>query len=588
MTMVEEPRAVSSADAGMSLGSLLAEAGMGGGGELDARSLAAAVSGVHFDSRDVARGGVFVAVPGERFDGADFAGDACARGAALVVAQTAPPSAVARPWIRVPDARSALAALAAAYHGNPSNDLLVVGVTGTNGKTTTTYLLESIFEHAGMASGRISSITNRVGRDEAECQALHTTPEAPAVQGLLGAMRDRGARACVMEVSSHAVVLRRVDHVSFDAAVFTNLTRDHLDFHGDMGRYFAAKRGLFERLPDGAPAVINIDDSYGDRLAATVSRPVTYALDRAADCTPDRLDLRVDGTFIEARTPRGPLRLASPLIGRAAACNVLAAATAAVALDLPLEGIEAGVRALTTVPGRMQTVSASGDDVTVIVDSAHTDDALRSLLEAVRPLAAERVVTVFGCGRRPGRHQAPPDGVGRDPAQRQGDPHVRQPQVRGSGRDPRRHRAWHPEHGHAASGGPGSRAGDRPRDRGRGSRGHGGHCREGARAVPGDRIPGRALQRRGRGPGGAGRATVAVERGMTGKWRMAKRRECVRASWPGQPGGGWLPVCPTRSWATSPSTAAASVRGTFFLRFAASGWTVTISSPTHFAKERRA
>ena len=398
MTMVEEPRAVSSSDAGMSLGSLLAEAGMGGGGELDARSLAAAVSGVHFDSRDVARGGVFVAVPGERFDGADFAGDACARGAALVVAQTAPPSAVARPWIRVPDARSALAALAAAYHGNPSNDLLVVGVTGTNGKTTTTYLLESIFEHAGMASGRISSITNRVGRDEAECQALHTTPEAPAVQGLLGAMRDRGARACVMEVSSHAVVLRRVDHVSFDAAVFTNLTRDHLDFHGDMGRYFAAKRGLFERLPDGAPAVINIDDSYGGRLAATVSRPVTYALDRAADCTPDRLDLRVDGTFIEARTPRGPLRLASPLIGRAAACNVLAAATAAVALDLSFEGIEAGVRALTTVPGRMQTVSSSGDDVTVIVDSAHTDDALRSLLEAVRPLAAERVVTVFGCG----------------------------------------------------------------------------------------------------------------------------------------------------------------------------------------------
>ena len=394
--MVEERPAAPGPRAGMSLGSLLAGAGAGGG-TLDARSLAATVTGIHFDSREVAEGGVFVAVPGERFDGADFADEACARGAALVVAQVASPGTAGRPWIRVPDARAALAALAAAYHGNPSDDLLVVGVTGTNGKTTTTYLLESIFEHAGMASGRISSIANRVGRDEAERPALHTTPEAPAVQSLLGAMRDRGARACVMEVSSHAVVLRRVDHVSFDAAVFTNLTRDHLDFHGDMARYFAAKRGLFERLPDGAPAVINIDDSYGGKLAATVSRPVTYALDRAADCTPDSLDLRVDGTRIDARTPRGRLRLESPLIGRAAACNVLAAA-AAVALELPLEGIEAGVRALATVPGRMQMVSSPADDVTVIVDSAHTDDALRSLLEAVRALAAQRVVTVFGCG----------------------------------------------------------------------------------------------------------------------------------------------------------------------------------------------
>jgi UDP-N-acetylmuramoyl-L-alanyl-D-glutamate--2,6-diaminopimelate ligase len=398
MTMVEERRAVASSRTGVPLGSLLAEAGVGSVEALDAGLLAERVTGVHFDSRDVADGGIFVAVPGERLDGARFAEEACARGAALVVAQVEPPVAAAGPWIRVPDPRAALAALSAAFHGNPSHGLLVVGVTGTNGKTTTTYLLESIFEHAGMATGRITSITNRVGRDDSERQALHTTPEAPVVQGLLGEMRDRGSQACVMEVSSHAVALRRVDHVSFDAAVFTNLTRDHLDFHGDMGRYFAAKRRLFEMLPDHAPAVINVDDAYGDRLAASVSRPVTYALDRPADCRPDRLDLRADGTFIQARTRRGSLRLESPLIGRAAACNVLAAATAAVALDLPFEGIEAGVRELTTVPGRMQTVSSTGDDLMVIVDSAHTDDALRSLLEAVRSLAARRVVTVFGCG----------------------------------------------------------------------------------------------------------------------------------------------------------------------------------------------
>ena len=397
MTMVEERPAVSPR-ARMSLGDLLAAAGVESAAKLDARLLGATVTGVHFDSRDVTAGGVFVAVPGHRVDGADFAAEACARGAALVVAEIEPPGAAACSWIRVPDARAALAALAAAFHGNPSRNLLVVGVTGTNGKTTTTYLLESILEHAGLAAGRISSIANRIGPEEAEHPAVHTTPEAPVIQALLGAMRDRGARACAMEVSSHAVALRRVEHVRFDAAVFTNLTRDHLDFHGDMERYFAAKRRLFELLPDGAPAVINIDDRRGVHLAETVSRPVTYALDKAADCMPGRLDLRADGTLIEARTPRGPLRLESPLIGRAAASNVLAAATAAVALDLPFEGIEAGVRALALVPGRMQTVSTSRDDVTVIVDSAHTDDALRGLLEAVRPLAERRIVTVFGCG----------------------------------------------------------------------------------------------------------------------------------------------------------------------------------------------
>lgn len=396
MTMVEE-RDARSAAAGMTAGSLLAAAGLRSGA-LDARRLARPVTGVHFDSRDVAAGGVFVAVPGARFDGADFADEACKRGAAFVVAEAPPPDSPPRPWIRVPDARAALAALSAAWHGHPSRGLLVVGVTGTNGKTTTAYLLESIFEHAGMAPGRISSIANRVGRGEAETPAPHTTPEAPVVQALLGAVRGRGGRSCVLEVSSHAAALRRVDHVAFDAAVFTNLTRDHLDFHGDMGRYFAAKRRLFEMLPDGAPAVINVDDSHGRRLAAEVSRPVTYAVDRAADCRPERLEPKLDGTFLEVRTPRGLLRLESPLIGRAAAGNVLAAAAAAVALDLPFEAVAAGVRALATVPGRMETVSASGDDVTVIVDSAHTDDALRSLLEAARPLAAKGLATVFGCG----------------------------------------------------------------------------------------------------------------------------------------------------------------------------------------------
>ena len=398
MTMVGDRGAVDRGGAGMTLGALLAHAGVTCAEKPGSHVLERPVTGVHFDSRDAAAGGVFVAVPGERFDGVDFVGDACARGAAFVVAEVGPPATAPCPWVRVPDARAALAALAAAYHGDPSHDLLVVGITGTNGKTTTTYLLESIFEHAGVATGRISSISNRVSRDDAECSAIHTTPEAPEVQALLGAMRDRGARACVMEVSSHAAALRRVDRVRFAAAVFTNLTRDHLDFHRDMEQYFAAKRRLFEMLPEGAPAVVNVDDPRGARLAATVGRPVTYAVERTADCMPTRLDLRSDGTRIDVRTPGGSLQIESPLIGRTAAYNVLAAAATAVALDLPRAGIEAGVRALAVVPGRMQTVSSHDDDVTVIVDSAHTDDALRGLLEAVRPFAGRRVVTVFGCG----------------------------------------------------------------------------------------------------------------------------------------------------------------------------------------------
>ncbi|MYK87721.1 MAG: UDP-N-acetylmuramoyl-L-alanyl-D-glutamate--2,6-diaminopimelate ligase, partial [Acidobacteria bacterium] len=262
MTMVDEKAAVGNVDRGMSCGVLLADAGVGGPTVPDAR-LESPVTGVHFDSRDVTPGGVFVAVPGQRFDGADFVDDAVERGAALVVAEVEPPAAAPLPWVRVPDARAALSALAAAFHGDPSRDLQVVGVTGTNGKTTTTWLLESIFAHAGMVTGRISSISNRIGGDDAEQPAVHTTPEAPHVHALLAAMRDRGARACAMEVSSYATALRRVEHVRFTAAVFTNLTRDHLDFHGDMEGYFAAKRRLFDLLPDGAPAVVNLDDPRG-------------------------------------------------------------------------------------------------------------------------------------------------------------------------------------------------------------------------------------------------------------------------------------------------------------------------------------
>ena len=380
------------------LGELLARARVARPAGVEAEAWATAVSGVAYDSRAVTPGALFVAVRGARHDGAAFAADACARGACAVLAESEPPAGLSAPWVRVPDARAALSAAAAALHRDPSHALRVVGATGTNGKTTTTYLLESILEHGGVRTGRISTVAHRTAAAGEERPAERTTPEAPDVQALLARMRDNGAGACVMEVSSHALALRRVDHVRFAAAVFTNLTRDHLDFHGDMEAYFAAKRRLFESLPSDAPAVINADDAYGRRLLTAVARPVTYAVDVEADVSVERLDVSRRGIVLDACTPAGRLHLRSPLLGRFNAYNVLAAVAAAVALDVPPRRIEAGVRALEAVPGRMEVVTGDADDVTVIVDFAHTDAALRGTLEAVRALAEGGLVTVFGCG----------------------------------------------------------------------------------------------------------------------------------------------------------------------------------------------
>ena len=379
----------------MTLGQLCERSGLGRPVGLDdARD--ARVNGVTCDSRVVETGDLFVAVHGEHFNGTTFVDDARDRGAVAVVAQDAQPAGFKTPWIQVEDARATMAQMAAAFHGNPSHELLVVGTTGTNGKTTTTYLVEAILEEAGIPCGRVSSVSYRVGDDEQAAE--RTTPESPYLQALMRKMVDTGSRACVMEVSSHALDLRRADAVRFDAAVFTNLTRDHLDFHGDMSRYFAAKRQLFDMLADTAPAVINVDDQYGRELATAVAKPVTYALDAAADVSPERLQLSLDGMELEVRTPRGPLHLQSSLLGRNNAYNVLAAAATGAALSLGFRAIECGVAAVTSVPGRMEIVSSADDDVSVLVDFAHTDDALKGLLETVRPLSRGRLVTIFGCG----------------------------------------------------------------------------------------------------------------------------------------------------------------------------------------------
>lgn len=366
------------------------------------------VTGVTHDSRAVAPGVVFVAIRGQRADGATYAAEAARRGAAAIVAETPEPAGLDVPWLRTPDARLALAELAVAAYDHPSESLTVVGVTGTNGKTTSTYLLAAVLDAAGLPCGRMGTVTVRVGPNPAdEHDAAHTTPEAPEVQRLLREMVDRGCKACAMEVSSHALVLQRVTGVRFAAGIFTNLTRDHLDFHGDMQQYFAAKRRLFEMLPAGAPAVINIDDPSGQELAASIPGAVTCGIQKSADFRAVSIQATLEGLAFEIENNHRRLSIRTPLVGRPNVYNILGVAGAAMSLDLPPEAIESGVGRLEGVPGRFQMVSVTTDDVRVVVDYAHTDDALKNLLETARPLAQGRLITVFGCGGDRDRSKRP-------------------------------------------------------------------------------------------------------------------------------------------------------------------------------------
>ncbi len=352
--------------------------------------------GVTHDSRSVRPGCVFVGLRGQKADGAEFAPQAIAAGAAAVVSERAAAPGSPVPWIVVEDARLTLAWLAAEFFQHPSRQMRVVGITGTNGKTTTSYIVSAIFEAAGVRCGLMGTVKYRIG--DREIAAARTTPEAPELQAMLREMVDAGCGACAMEVSSHALSLRRADGIHFAAGVFTNLTRDHLDFHADMEGYFAAKRRLFELLPSDAPAVVNLDDPRGSAMAEAATRTVTYAVNRTADVTPGPLSFSLGGLQFEVRTPQGSLNVRSSLVGRPNVYNILAAVSTTTALGVPIDAVERGIARLQGVPGRFEQVSSSVDDISVIVDYAHTDDALRNLLEMARPLAARRLITVFGAG----------------------------------------------------------------------------------------------------------------------------------------------------------------------------------------------
>ncbi len=345
---------------------------------------------------DAGPGALFCAVRGLRADGHDFAADAVARGASAVLVER--PLDLPVPQVVVEDVRLAMAIAASEVRGRPSEALDVVGVTGTNGKTTSAFLLRSVLEAAGRPCGLIGTIEARIGGRVVPM--AHTTPDAIELQDLFARMCDAGDRACAMEVSSHALDQRRVAGTRFAAALFTNLTRDHLDYHHDVETYYAAKRGLFAR-PTGEgenpPGAANLDDEYGRRLAAETGA-LGYAVEADAEVRPVEVSGLETGIRAVIRTPRGPLEIASALRGRFNLANLTGVAAVGELLGLPHEAVAAGIAGVAGVPGRFEAVEG-GQPFPVIVDYAHTPDSLDNVLRAAREIVSGgRLIVVFGCG----------------------------------------------------------------------------------------------------------------------------------------------------------------------------------------------
>jgi UDP-N-acetylmuramoyl-L-alanyl-D-glutamate--2,6-diaminopimelate ligase len=364
-----------------------------------------AISGLDYNSRRVQPGWLFVAMRGETTNGNRYIDAALKNGAVAVVTdEKHEHRRLGVPWAVVHNGRQALALLSGNFYGHPAGKLKTVGITGTNGKTTTSFLCESILRHCGNKTALIGTIEYHL--PGAVLPAPHTTPEALELNQIFAQALEAGATHAVMEVSSHALAQERVWGVPYEVAVFTNLTRDHLDYHKDMGTYFDAKSMLFSGCGTAAPgvAVINVDDEYGRALMATKAgrsrQLITYGIQNGDFCATG-VDLKPDGTAFELVTPQGSMNIRSPLIGGINVYNILAAAAATFALGCPLAQIADAIGRFQQVPGRFERVDC-GQPFTVIVDYAHTDDALRNLTNIARDfvrrgLGMGRVITVFGC-----------------------------------------------------------------------------------------------------------------------------------------------------------------------------------------------
>ena len=352
------------------------------------------ITGVHYDSRQVMRGGLFVAISGFQTDGHKYIPKAAENGAACIVCEKKPEMQI--PYVLVSDARAALAVLGANWFGHPADDMRVIGITGTNGKTTSTYLLKHVLEQTlGAKVGLIGTIQNMIGDEILHTE--RTTPESFELQKLFADMRDAGCTHVIMEVSSHALVLHRADQIRFSAAVFTNLTEDHLDFHKTMDAYCDAKAMLFRRCETGA---VNVDDAYAKRIMEQADcRLLTYsAQGNPASLMAEHVELFSDRVEFDAvyQNKRAAVMLGIP--GIFSVYNALGVIAAALALNIPLQKIADALRTAQSVKGRVEVVPTPGKDYTVLIDYSHTPDSLENILKAVRGFCTGRVIAVFGCG----------------------------------------------------------------------------------------------------------------------------------------------------------------------------------------------
>lgn len=354
------------------------------------------IRGLAYSSRQVEPGFLFAAVRGEKADGVEFIGEALGRGAAAVLAEKSRPQDWKAGWVKALDAREALALAAANFYGHPSMKLKVVGVTGTKGKTTVTYLLESILLKAGCLPGVIGTVNYRWAGKVSS--AARTTPEAPDMERMLSQMLADGVTHALIEVSSHGLDLKRVWGIHFDIAAFTNLSAEHLDYHESMEDYFEAKKKLFFLNAKKRTAIVNLDDPWGKRLMAELPlKTISFGFEPAAIVRASNYRLTENGVKAEVDYPGGQIRVCSALMGRHNVYNILAAVAAALALNIPAPVIKDGISALKGIPGRLEKVeNALGFQV--YVDYAHTDQAMRSLLETVRELKPRRILLVFGAG----------------------------------------------------------------------------------------------------------------------------------------------------------------------------------------------
>jgi UDP-N-acetylmuramoyl-L-alanyl-D-glutamate--2,6-diaminopimelate ligase len=349
------------------------------------------ISGLAYDSRKVGPGSLFFCVTGFESDGHEYAAGAVDGGAAALVCERTLDLGV--PEVVVPDSRAAMAPMAANFNDHPTRDLKVAGITGTNGKTTTAFLLRDILEAAGIPSGLMGTVKQMVGGEEEPVE--RTTPESVELQAAFRRMLDAGDEACVIEASSHALVLRRCDSIDFDLAVFTNLTQDHLDFHEDMEDYFAAKRLLFAANPNAS--VVNIDDEYGQRLASEFEA-ITYSAEgAAADYSASDIAFDASGATFSVESEHGRLEVRTGLPGLFNVANALAALAGAIELGVEPGEAVAGLSEAGRVPGRFEPID-EGQDFTVLVDYAHTPDSVENVLRAARDLTAGRLIAVVGAG----------------------------------------------------------------------------------------------------------------------------------------------------------------------------------------------